>query len=85
MALPTFRSLAARRKEKKSQEEDRPDGVVGAENASSERTLTPTYTPGVNLKLATATRRHAILISCLFFLISVVFLILVRTSKTSKL
>jgi len=75
MALPTFRSLAARRREKKV---ERPDGVTSAEN--SERTLTPTYTPGVDIKEATKTRRNWILLTSLFFLISVVFLILVKTS-----
>jgi hypothetical protein len=74
MALPTFRSLAARRQEKKAQKEERSDGA-----ASSERTLTPTYTPGVDIKRATTTRRNAIVVASLFFLISGVFLILVRT------
>jgi len=76
MALPTFRSLAARRQAKKEQ---RADGVTGPED-NSERTLTPTtgYVPGVNLNIATKTRRSAIITACIFFLISVVFLILVR-------
>ena len=83
MALPNFRSLAARRQKKK---EEQSNGVTSAEN-NSERTLTPngTYTPGVNVKLATKTRRNWILISSLFYLISVVFLILVIIpSKHSK-
>jgi hypothetical protein len=76
MALPTFRSLAARRQRKK---EEQPTGVTGAEN-NSERTLTPngTYIPGVNVKLATKTRKNWILLSSLFFFISVIFLILVH-------
>jgi len=73
MALPTFRSLAARRQsEKRVQQEN---GVTGPEQ-NSERTLTPTYTPGVDVKEATKTRKIWIIISCLFFFISVIFLIL---------
>ena len=76
MALPTFRSLAARRQRKK---EEQPTGVTGAED-NSERTLTPngTYTPGINIKLATKTRKNWILLSSLFFFISIIFLILVH-------
>ncbi|PMD56776.1 uncharacterized protein K444DRAFT_615190 [Hyaloscypha bicolor E] len=76
MALPTFRSLAARRQRKK---EEQPTGVTGAEN-NSERTLTPngTYIPGINVKLATKTRKNWILLSSHFFFISVIFLILVE-------
>jgi hypothetical protein len=76
MALPTFRSLAARRQRKK---EEPPTGVTGADD-NSERTLTPngTYTPGINIKLATKTRKTWILLSSLFFFISVIFLILVQ-------
>lgn len=79
MALPTFRSLAARRQNK---QQEQPNGFTSGGSAAvageetSERTLTPTYTPGVNVKLATKTRRIWIIASCLFFLISVVFLIL---------
>jgi hypothetical protein len=76
MVLPTFRSLAARRQQKK---EEQPDGVINTEN-TSERTLTPNgiYLPGVDIKLATKTRRNWILLSSLFFFISGIFLILVR-------
>ncbi|KUJ12054.1 uncharacterized protein LY89DRAFT_673843 [Mollisia scopiformis] len=76
MALPTFRSLAARRQNKKQEEQTGAanGGVVRDEN--SERTLTPTYTPGVDVKLATKTRKTWIYASCLFFFISVIFLIL---------
>ncbi|CZR59567.1 uncharacterized protein PAC_09461 [Phialocephala subalpina] len=81
MALPTFRSLAARRQNKNQEQTNgvaNGGAVAGEEN--SERTLTPTqgavYTPAVNVKLATKTRKIWIIISCLFFLISVVFLIL---------
>ena len=78
MTLPTFRSLAARRQEKKAQEEEESaDGVAGPERTSSERTLTPTYTPGVDIKRATSTRRNAIIVASISFVISVVFLILV--------
>jgi hypothetical protein len=73
MALPTFRSLAARRQQKKGEG----NAVAGAES-NSERTLTPTYPPGVDVKLATRTRRNWIIVSSTFFLISVVFLILVK-------
>jgi hypothetical protein len=84
MPLPTFRSLAARRnKEPQKQEEagtsGEPNGVVG-QRSSSERTLTETYQPGVDVKLATRTRRNWIIVSSLFFLISVIFLILVFLS-----
>jgi hypothetical protein len=75
MALPTFRSLAARR-QKKTKEQG--NGVIGTD-INSERTLTPTYTPGVDVNLATRTRRNWIILSSLFFLISVIFLILVTT------
>jgi hypothetical protein len=73
MALPTFRSLAARRQKQKNKQ---PNGFTGAD-INSERTLTPTYTPGVDIKLATRTRRNWIIISSLFFFISIIFLILV--------
>ena len=76
MAHPTFRSLAARRRAKK---EPRADGVTGTD--SSERTLTPTYGSGpVDLKVATKTRKVAIITSCVFFAISVIFSILVSTT-----
>jgi hypothetical protein len=73
MALPTFRSLAARRQQKKQEQSN---GVTGPE-IGSERTLTPTYTPGVDIKLATKTRRNWILLSSFLFFVSVIFLILV--------
>lgn len=83
MALPTFRSLASRRNKQKT--EVPPNGAVPANgdgvvapsiDINSERTLTPTYTPGVDVKRATKTRKTWILISVLFFVISTVFLIL---------
>jgi hypothetical protein len=80
IAIPTFRSLAARRQERKRLKE-RPLGVLAAsENWSSEDSLPPPppYTLGVDIQLATKARRNTILLACLFFLISVVFLILVR-------
>lgn len=73
MALPTFRSLAARRQQKRQEQSH---GVTGPE-ISSERTLTPTYTPGVDIKLATKTRRNWILLSSFLYFVSVIFLILV--------
>lgn len=79
MALPTFRSLAARRQNKKQEQaNDATNGGAVAGEENSERTLTPTAadTPAVDVKLATKTRKIWIIISCLFFLISVVFLIL---------
>ncbi|KAG0652103.1 SUR7 family pun1 [Hyphodiscus hymeniophilus] len=79
MALPTFRSLAARRQEQKK--EQRPDRVK--ETDSSDGTVTPTRTPAVDIKKATSTRRHAIILSSFFFLVSVVFLILVNRSLFS--
>ncbi|TAQ91409.1 hypothetical protein B7494_g257 [Chlorociboria aeruginascens] len=77
MALPTFRSLAARRqqqREKTDPDTEGRDGVIDNSHASAER-ASPGVT-GVDLKKATKTRRHAILISCIFFLISLIFLIL---------
>jgi hypothetical protein len=81
MALPTFRSLAARRHmtKEKTIEGTPGAGAPGHENVS-EGTLTPTtpYTTGVNLKRATRNRRNAIIAACIFFALSVIFLILVR-------
>ena len=87
MALPTFRSLAARRQNRiqEQQNEVVNGGTATAGDVTSERTLTPTYTPGVNVKLATKTRRNWLIASCFFFLISVVFLILVRTLQPTTL
>ncbi|KAK0107189.1 hypothetical protein ONS95_003894 [Cadophora gregata] len=79
MALPTFRSLAARRQKEKTVQENgvaASDAPAAAPEQNSERTLTPTYTPGVDIKEATKTRKISIIISCLFFFISVIFLIL---------
>jgi len=77
MTLPTFRSLAARRQAKKEREEDGLSGIAG-EDISSGRTLTPEtpYVPGVNIKVATKTRRNAIVTSSIFFLLAVIFTIL---------
>jgi len=82
MAIPTFRSFAARRKNKNAQSVPA-DGAVASPaiggGEDSERTLTPTtYQPGVDIKEATKTRRTWILISAILFFISVIFLILVR-------
>jgi hypothetical protein len=87
MPLPTFRSLAARRNSEPQKQEETsgsggPDGVVG-QKSSSEGTLTGNYQPGVNVKLATQTRRNWIIISCVVFLISVIFLILVFLPSAS--
>lgn len=89
MALPSFKTLAARRRAKEQEQEKETvpttgDGTMEADRVVggdilSERTLTPTYTPGVNIKEATKTRKTWIIISSLFFLISVVFLVLVCT------
>jgi len=81
MVLPTFRSLAAKRRQENEERERTADrGVVNGEAGESDRTLTPTYTPGINLKRATRARKTWIAISSFFFLISVVFLILVSIS-----
>lgn len=79
MALPTFRTWAARRNAKKEEvQETQSDGVANANGtAASDSTLSPT-TNGVDVKLATKTRRTAIITSSVFFFISVIFLILVR-------
>ncbi|KAH6722286.1 SUR7/PalI family-domain-containing protein [Leptodontidium sp. 2 PMI_412] len=79
MPLPTFRSLAARRQSEKRVQEN---GVTGPEQ-NSERTLTPTYTPGVDVKKATKTRKIWIIISCVCFFISIIFLILTIIGNTS--
>jgi hypothetical protein len=73
MALPTFRSLAARRQGKEQEKEAQ---RANGENIS-DRTLTPEYTPGVDIRRATKTRKSWILLTCFFYLFSVVFLILV--------
>jgi hypothetical protein len=78
MVLPTFRSLAAKRRQEHEERERAADGgVVNGEAGESERTLTPTYTPGINFKRATRKRKTWIAISSFFFFISVIFLILV--------
>ncbi|KAH6674542.1 SUR7/PalI family-domain-containing protein [Halenospora varia] len=91
MVLPSFKSLGARRREKQL---DNADGVIDARPApagapatgetSSGRTLTPNYNPGVNVKRATKTRKTWILISCFFFFVSVIFLILTIIGNINK-
>lgn len=75
MALPIFRSLAARRNAKKE------ENAAGSGTTASDRTLTPDGTtvppPNVNLKIATKTRRHAIYLASFFYVISCIFLLLV--------
>ncbi|KAK2625126.1 hypothetical protein QTJ16_005495 [Diplocarpon rosae] len=70
MALPSFTSLAARRRQRKKSQ-----GVAGPEQ-DSERTVTPTSTPAVDIKRATATRNSFVIISSVLYAISVIFLIL---------
>jgi hypothetical protein len=88
MPLPTFRSLAARRKNMTGKGESAPEGRVitptAADSRDSERTLTPTSTPSIDVKLATRTRRSWILISSFLFFISVIFLILVEIGNINK-
>jgi ABC-type multidrug transport system permease subunit len=90
MVLPTFRSLGARRRERNEATTGETandvanapanvDGVIGSDR-NSERTLTPTYTPVVNIKEATKTRKIWVIISSLLFVICVIFLILVSAS-----
>lgn len=93
MALPTFRSLGGRRKNENAAvpadtaAHGNTAGVVKPDE-SSDRTLTPAaagaYTPGVNIKTATKTRKIWIILSSLLFVISVVFLILVRSNTDIK-
>lgn len=86
MALPHFRSLAARRQKK--EQEATGDRVISGERNNedtSERTLTPTQNAGVDIKLATKTRKIFIILSSFLFLISTVFLILVSFQSTSHL
>ncbi|EKD13798.1 uncharacterized protein L3040_005584 [Drepanopeziza brunnea f. sp. 'multigermtubi'] len=64
-------TLAARRKQPKEN-----DGVLEPEQ-DSERTITPTYRPGVNIKEATKTRKTFIIVTSVLYAISVIFLILV--------
>jgi len=60
------------------------DGPATGPEQNSERTLTPTYTPGVDVKEATKTRKISIIVSCVFFFISVIFLILVSFKPTQN-
>lgn len=80
MALPTFRSMAARRK---SNKEPRAEGVTGTEN-NSERTVTHTYRSGIDIKIATKIRRRTIITACVFFGISVIFSILTIIGNINK-
>ena len=80
MALPKFRSSR-----RQAGRQDTSDGGVAHSDdttASSDRTaVTPSpaaaYHPSVDLKKATKTRKHAVLLASICFFISVIFLILV--------
>ncbi|EPE37053.1 hypothetical protein GLAREA_09216 [Glarea lozoyensis ATCC 20868] len=81
MPLPSFKSLGARRRENRAQvpvqtNDGVHDGVAG-QDISSDRTLTPSFSPGVNIKRATRTRKIWIMISSFLFFVSLIFLILV--------
>jgi len=86
MGLPKFRS--SRRKGQAEREDNAvspisPVSPVGSEKRNStEGTAANSpspaaYVPGVNVKRATKTRKRAILLSCFFFFVSVIFLLLV--------
>ncbi|KAH8685577.1 SUR7/PalI family-domain-containing protein [Tricladium varicosporioides] len=91
MVLPSFKSLGTRRRERNLENSD---GVIDAApvaprapvtgEASSDRTLTHNHDPGVNIKRATRTRKTWVLISCFFFFISVIFLILTIIGNINK-
>ncbi|CAG8972438.1 hypothetical protein HYALB_00001127 [Hymenoscyphus albidus] len=82
MVLPSFKALGARRRERK-EVRSTSDGILEPEH-HSDRTLTPTYTPGVDLKKATHVRKTWILLSCLFFFISVIFIILTEIGNLNN-
>lgn len=90
MVLPTFRSLAARRRQQQQNEEEAASsgsvvqGEGVAASGESKRTVTPTYTPGFDIKRATRARKSWIIISCLCFFIAVIFLILTAIGNISK-
>lgn len=74
MPLPTFRSTRARRQERRE----------SGRGSTSDSTLAPAHSGDVDIKRATKTRKTWILISCLFFFISVIFLILVGLSVQTQ-
>jgi len=76
MALPTFRSLATRRKQQEAEGASDGSGQNVRNSNGSEKATS--YTPAINIKLATKTRRNWIILSSLLFFVSVIFLILVR-------
>ncbi len=90
MPLPTLRTLAARRKGRRSDKEleeastDTDVGVVSPSEGQDSETGSANYHPGLDVKLATRMRRNWIIVSSGFFFISVIFLILVRAPLYSQ-
>lgn len=86
MALPKFRSSR-----RQAGRQGTLDGVANTDTtASSDRTVvTPSpatvYHPSVDIKKATKTRKHAILLASICFFISVIFLILTLIGNINKL
>lgn len=84
MALPTFKQMGARRRQQKEDippadggvVQDTPSPAGDSEKAFPSKSYNGT---GVNIIRATRKRKTWIIISSLFFFISVIFLILVRT------
>jgi hypothetical protein len=88
--LPSFKSVRVRRRgfqnEKTTEQSSQTASSTGLEDKSSEETPTPETQekPNVDIKLATKTRRNAIIISAFSFLISTIFLILVSPPTRTR-
>jgi len=79
MALPNLRFIRTRKQEEQVQRagEQQTTGAAAGLDNNPEGKLTPTTSlAGVDIKSTTRTRRNAIIISSVFFFISVIFLIL---------
>jgi hypothetical protein len=92
MALPSFKSLGARRRETGQERPIQTNdgvhdgvGVTGQDTVSSDRTLTPSFAPGVNVKRATRARKTWIMITSFLFFVSLIFLILVSHFREQPL
>ncbi|PQE26382.1 integral membrane protein [Rutstroemia sp. NJR-2017a BBW] len=93
MTLPTFRSLGARRQARQNEKavvesNGAPNADTRTSDINSDRTLTPGTTDpavtGVDLKKATKTRKHAIMVASFLYFISVIFLILTIIGNISN-
>ncbi|OWP01564.1 hypothetical protein B2J93_8591 [Marssonina coronariae] len=70
MAFSSFASFAARRRQRKINQ-----GLAGPEQGS-DRSITPTHTPTVDIRRATKTRKIYIIVTSVLYAISVIFLML---------